>query len=123
MIFPIPHDRNARWRGNVPRLTTLLLQTVRDTVTTLLADPQDLGGQPGIVAALQTWGQTLVLHPQMHCLVTGGGLTPDGAWRAVRNGFLLPVRVVMAVFRGKFLAALRTAWDRGTLQLPEGLRP
>ncbi len=76
-----------------------------------------------MIATLHTWGQTLVLHPHLHCLVTGGGLSPDGQWVAVRNGFLLPVRVAMAVFRGKFLAALRTAWARGDLQLPEGLRP
>jgi hypothetical protein len=123
VIFTIPHDLNLLWRDNVALMTTLLFQTVRDTLTTLLAAPQYLGAQPGILAALHTWGQTLVLHPHIHCLVTGGGLTPEGQWRAVRNGFLLPVRVVMAVFRGKFLAALRTAWERGALQLPAGLRP
>ena len=48
-----------------------------------------------------------MFHPHLHCLVTGGGLTDAGQWRAVRNGFLLPARVVMAVFRGKLLAALR----------------
>jgi hypothetical protein len=63
------------------------------------------------------------LHPHLHCLVTGGGLTPDGHWKAVRNGFLLPVRVVMAVFRGKMLNALRRAFARDELVLPEALRP
>jgi hypothetical protein len=58
----------------------------------------------------------------VHCLVTGGGLTPDGHWQAVRNGFLLPVRVVMAVFRGKLLAAIRQALAREVLALPEGTR-
>jgi hypothetical protein len=123
VIFTLPHDLNPLWLGNTSLLTTLLFQTVRETLLTLLADPKYLGAQPGIIAALHTWGQTLVLHPHLHCLVTGGGLTPDGQWRAVRNGFLLPVRVVMAVFRGKVLAALRTAWERGALQLPEGMRP
>src|SRR5439155_12974583 len=59
----------------------------------------------------------------VHCLVTGGGLTPAGQWVTVRNGFLLPVRVVMAVFRGKMLAALRRAFDRDELVLPEAMRP
>ena len=104
-------------------MTTLLLQAVRDTLCTLLADPKYLGAQPGILAALHTWSQTLVLHPHVHCLVTGGGLTPTGQWVAVRNGFLLPARVVMAVFRGKMLAAIRQAWARGTLALPASLRP
>src|SRR5215471_2947958 len=104
-------------------MTTLLFQAVRDTLVTLLADPKYLGAQPGILTALHTWSQTLVLHPHVHGLITGGGLTPEGAWKAVRNGFLLPVRVVMAVFRGKMLAAIRQAWAREDLVLPEGMRP
>ena len=64
-----------------------------------------------------------MLHPHVHCLVTGGGVTPDGHWKAVRHGFLLPARVVMAVFRGKMLDAIRRAWTRGELVVPEGLRP
>src|SRR4030095_932072 len=103
--------------------TTLLLQAVRDTLGTLLADPKYLGAQPGILAALHTWSQTLVLHPHVHCLVTGGGLTASGDWQAVRQGFLLPARVVMAVFRGKMLDAIRQAWRRGALVLPEVRRP
>ena len=64
-----------------------------------------------------------MLHPHLHCLVTGGGLTPAGQWVAVRHGFLLPARVVMAVLRGKMLDAIRRAWTRGALVVPEGLRP
>ena len=64
-----------------------------------------------------------MLHPHVHCLVTGGGRTSDGPWKAVRNGFLLPARVVMAVFRGKLLAAIRQAFARGALVLPEPMRP
>jgi Putative transposase len=104
-------------------MTTLLLQAVRDTLGTLLADPTYLGAQPGIIAALHTWSQTLVLHPHLPCLVTGGGLTPAGQWGAVRHGFLLPARVVMAVFRGKMVAAIRQTFARGALALPESLQP
>ncbi len=64
-----------------------------------------------------------MLHPHVHCLVTGGGLTPDGHWKAVRHGFLLPARVVMAVFRGKMLDAIRRACAREALVLPEAMRP
>src|SRR5438093_1590776 len=123
VLCTLPHDLNPLWLANVPVMTTLLLQAVRDTLGTLLADPKYLGAQPGILAALHTWSQTLVLHPHMHCLVTGGGLTADGSWKAVRQGFLLPVRVVLAVFRGKLLAAIRQAWAREALTLPEGIRP
>ena len=123
VIFTLPHELNPLWLANVPVMTSLLFQAVRETLCTLLADPQYLGAQPGILAALHTWSQTLVLHPHVHCLVTGGGLTPTGHWVAVRNGFLLPVRVVMAVFRGKMLDAIRQAWVREEVTLPESLRP
>jgi hypothetical protein len=123
VIFTLPHDLNPLWLANVAGMTTLLFQAVRDTLVTLLADPKYLGAHPGIIAALHTWSQTLVLHPHVHCLVTGGGLTPDGSWKAVRHGFLLPVRVVMAVFRGKLLAAIRQALAREALVVPEGVRP
>jgi hypothetical protein len=123
VIFTLPHDLNPLWLANVPMMTTLLFQAVHETLCTLLADPKYLGAQPGIIAALHTWSQTLVLHPHVHCLVTGGGRTPDGHWKAVRNGFLLPARVVMAVFRGKMLGALRWAFARDALVLPEAMRP
>jgi hypothetical protein len=122
-ILTLPHDLNPLWLANVPGMSTLLFQAVRATLVELLADPKYLGAQPGILAALHTWSQTLVLHPHVHCLVTGGGLTADGQWKAVRHGFLLPVRVVMAVFRGKLLAAIRQALARADLVLPEGMRP
>ena len=123
VIFTLPHDLNPLWLANVPVMSTLLFQAVRETLFDLLADPTYLGAQPGMIAALHTWGQPLVLHPHLHGLVTGGGLTPDGHWKAVRNGFLLPARVVMAVFRGKMLGALRRAFARDALVLPEAMRP
>jgi Putative transposase/Transposase zinc-binding domain len=123
VIFTLPHDLNSLWLANVAVMTTLLFQAVRDTLRTLLADPKYLGAQPGILAALHTWSQTLVLHPHVHCLVTGGGRTPTGSWVAVRNGFLLPARVVMAVFRGKMVAAIRQTFARGALALPAPMRP
>jgi Transposase zinc-binding domain/Putative transposase len=123
VIFTLPHDLNPLWLANVPVMSTLLFQAVRDSVVALLADAKYLGAQPGIIAALHPWSQTLVLHPHVHGLVTGGGVTPDGHWKAVRHGFLLPARVVMAVFRGKMLDAIRRAWTRGELVVPEGRRP
>jgi len=123
VIFTIPHDLNPLGLDNVPLMTSLLCAAVRDTLSVLCGDPKSLGAQPGIIAALPTWGQTLVLHPHIHCLVTGGGQTPAGHWVAVQNGYLLPGRVVMAVFRGTLLDALRRAWHRGDLQLPAAMRP
>src|SRR5262249_46355051 len=78
---------------------------------------------PGILAALHTWSQTLVRHPHVHCLVTGGGRTADGSWKAVRTGFLLPVRVVMAGFPGGLLSPRPPAPSRARTALPPAPRP
>jgi hypothetical protein len=120
VIFTIPSELNALWLANGRELATVLFHAAWATLSELLGDPKYLGATPGMIAALHTWGQTLVLHPHLHCLVTGGGW--DGAqWRTVRTGYLLPARVVMPVFRGKFLAALHTALDAEQLTLPAGL--
>jgi hypothetical protein len=78
VIFPLPHELNPLWLANVPVMATRLFQAARDTLGPLLADPKYVGAQPGIIAAVHTWGQTLVLHPHLPCLVTGGGLTAAG---------------------------------------------
>jgi hypothetical protein len=87
----------------------------------LLGDPKWLGAQPGILAALHTWGRTLGLHPHVHCLVSGGGLSPQGDWRAITTGYLLPVAVVRKLFRGKVLGELEALWTTGQLVLPPHL--
>jgi hypothetical protein len=76
-----------------------------------------------MIATLPTWSQTLLLHPPIHCLVTGGGLSQTGQWVAVRHGFLRPMAVVMALCRGKLLAAIRQGVAQGQLTLPESTRP
>lgn len=85
---------------------------------TLLGDPQGLGTTPGMLATLHPWGRTLTFHPHVHCLVSGGGLTVDGSWVSVRTGFLLPVAVVRALFRGKVLGEIERLWLSGRLQEP-----
>jgi hypothetical protein len=122
VILTLPHELNALWLANVAVMTQLLFASVHDTLCELLGDAKYLGAKPGIIATLHTWSQTLVLHPHLHCLVTGGGLTEGGHWVAVHNGFLLPMRVVMALFRGKLLATIRQGVVQGTLSLPEGQR-
>jgi Putative transposase/Transposase zinc-binding domain len=122
VIFTIPRELHELWLANVGVMTTLLFTSVRDTLLELLGDEQYLGATPGIIATLHTWSQTLLLHPHIHALVTGGGLTSTGQWVAVHHGFLLPSRVAMALFRGKLLAAIRRALRQGQLQLPTGMR-
>jgi hypothetical protein len=121
VIFTLPDELRGLWLANVRAMTNLVFATVHETLDELLGDAKYLGACPGVIAALHTWSQTLVLHPHLHCVVTGGGLTDAGQWHPVRNGFLLPVRVVMAVFRGKLLAGVDAAVRRGTLTLPDGM--
>ena len=120
VIFTLPRELNALWLANVRRLATRLFRAAWETVSELLGDPQYLGATPGMIAALHTWGQTLVLHPHLHCLVTGGGLVGE-TWNAVRKGYLLPARVVMPMFRGKFLAAVHHAQAAEQLTRPAGV--
>jgi hypothetical protein len=121
VIFTLPDDLRGIWLANVRVMAALLFTTSRETLCELLADERYLGAQPGIIAALHTWSQTLVLHPHLHCLVTGGGVTKEGQWCPVRHGFLLPVRVVMPVFRGKLLHAIRRTVSQRQLERPEGM--
>jgi hypothetical protein len=87
VIFTLPHALTPLWLANVPVMTTLLLQAVRDTLGTVLADPTYRGAQPGSIAALHTWSQTWVRPPHLHCLVTGGGEAQRGSgWRCA-TGF------------------------------------
>ena len=120
VILTLPDELRGLWLVNGTVMPQLLFATVWETLDELLRDEQYLGARVGIIAALHTWSQTLVFHPHLHCLVTGAGLTDEGQWVAVQNGFLLPVRVVMAVFRGKLLAALRQGVAQSQLMLPEG---
>jgi hypothetical protein len=123
VIFTLPQDLNPLWLANVPMMTPLLCETGRATLRTLLAAPQSLGAQPGIIAARHPWSQTLGLPPHVPCLGTGGGRPPTGQWVAGRNGFLLPARVVMAVLRGQRLDAIRRALGRDALGRPETMSP
>jgi hypothetical protein len=120
VIFTSPHALNGLWRVHVAAPTQLLFATVHETLDPRLGDERYLGACPGLIAALHTWSQTVLWHPHLHCLVTGGGLTDAGHWRPVRHGFLLPVRVVMAAFGGKLLAALRQGLAPDQLTLAEG---
>jgi hypothetical protein len=122
-IFTMPHELNDLWLANVEVMSGLLFASVHDTLVELLGDGKYLGAKPGMIATLHTWSQTLILHPHIHCLVSGGGLSETGQWVAVSHGFLLPRRVVMALFRGKLLAAIRQELAHGRLQLPQGTRP
>jgi len=95
----------------------ILFRAASETLLAIARDPKHLGAEIGFVAVLHTWGQTLQLHPHLHCVIPGGGLSPDGRrWVSCNETFFLPVAVLRRLFRGKFLAYLQKAFDDGELQ-------
>jgi hypothetical protein len=117
VVFTLPDALNPLLLHNQTRLYELLFHAAAGTIQTLAADPRRLGAQVGLTALLHTWGQNLLFHPHLHCVVTGGGLSPRGdRWIVGRRGFFLPVKVLGRLFRGKFLAGLRQAFDAGQLR-------
>lgn len=102
-------------------MTSLLFTCVRDTLFEFCLDKRHMGGKPGIIAALHTWGQTLVLHPHIHCLITEGGLSCMRWMETRQKGYLLPIEAVMMVFRGKFLDYINKAIEKGLITLPPGM--
>lgn len=120
LVFTIDHDLNPLWMLNSAAMMSVLFGAARDTLSELLEDPRYLGAQPGMVLALHTWGRSLSLHPHVHALVSDGGWSGEG-WVSPRRSHFLPARVVMSLFRGKFLASLRRLEASGELRRPEGL--
>jgi hypothetical protein len=118
VVFTLPEELQPLVLQNQRLLYTLLFQAAAATLLRLAADPRRLGAELGFTAVLHTWGQNLLFHPHLHCVVTGGGLSLDGSrWVAARAGYLLPVKVLGRLFRGKFLAGVRAAHDAGQLKL------
>jgi Putative transposase/Transposase zinc-binding domain len=116
VVFTLPAALGPIALQNPREVYGLLFKSAAETLQQIAADPEHLGAEIGFLAVLHTWGQNLQHHPHVHCVVPGGGLSPDGSrWVACRQGFFLPVRVLSRVFRGKFLALLRHAFDRGKL--------
>ena len=109
VVFTLPHQLSAVVLGNRRLLYPLLLRTAAQTLLDVAADAKHLGAKLGVLAVLHTWGQQLEHHPHVHAVVPGGGLAADGGWRACPPNLLLPVKVLGAVFRGKYLEGLRQA--------------
>jgi hypothetical protein len=115
VVFTIPELLAAIAFHNKAIVYDILFRTTAHTLLTIARDPQHLGAEIGFFAVLHTWGQNLHLHPHLHCVVPGGGLSPDDQWTACRPGFFLPVRVLSRRFRRLFLEALEKAYAAGQL--------
>ena len=117
VVFTIPDCFNALALQNKPVFYNLLFKAVSQTLTKIAMDEKHLGAQIGFTAVLHTWGQNLLLHPHIHCIVPSGGISKDGQhWIACREGFFLPVRVLSRLFRGLFLDYLNIAYENAQLE-------
>jgi hypothetical protein len=123
VVFTLPGDLAAIAYQNKALVYGLLFRATAETLRTIAADPMHLGAEIGFFAVLHTWGQNLLHHPHLHCVVAGGGLSADGRrWIACKPGFFLPVRVLSRLFRRLFLEHLKKAFDAGQLQFFSGLQ-
>lgn len=126
VVFTLPQEVAELALANPALMYNALFQAASATIRDVAANPKRLGAQVGALMVLHTWGQNLHHHPHVHAVVTGGGLSCDERddipmspqWRSCRPGFFLPVRVLSRVFRGKYLALLRTAFIQGKLTFP-----
>ncbi len=123
IVFTLPQGLGPLALQNKRVLYGLLFRAASETLSTIARDPKHLGAKIGFTAVLHTWGQTLLHHPHLHCVVPAGGLSPDKQrWIAAREQFFLPVRVLSRLFRGKYLAYLRQAYQAGRLVLAGRLK-
>ena len=117
VVFTLPAKIGAIAYHNKAKVYGLLFKAAAETLTTIAADRRHLGANIGMTAVLHTWGQNLDHHPHVHCIVPGGGISPDGTcWVACKPGFFLPVRVLSRLFRRLFLQYLDGAFVAGELR-------
>jgi Putative transposase/Transposase zinc-binding domain len=124
VVFTVPEPIAAIAFQNKKALYDILFHASAETLRTIAADPEHLGAEIGFLTILHTWGQNLLHHPHVHCVVPGGGISPDGErWIACRPGFFLPVRVLSRLFRRLFLEQLHQAFHAGQLHFYSQLAP
>jgi hypothetical protein len=123
LVFTIPHTLSSLALHNKKLIYTLLFRASAATLLEIAADPKHLGAEIGFFSVLHTWGQNLLHHPHLHCVIPAGGLAPDHkTWIRPRYRFFLPCGVLRRVFRGKFISGLKRAFGNGELCLPGELQ-
>jgi hypothetical protein len=123
VVFTVAQEVAALALQNRRAVYRILFHAASETLLTIARDPKHLGAEIGFLALLHTWGENLLAHPHLHCVVPGGGLSLDSRyWVSCRDGFFLPVRVLSRLFRGKFLAQLQRAFEHHELEFHGSLR-
>ncbi len=119
VVFSIPDLLNPLILRNKKAMYDILFQSSARTLKELSEDPDYIGARIGFISILHTWGQNLMDHPHIHCIVTGGGLSPQGTqWVPCKKNFFLPVKVLSARFRNKFLTNLKKTHAANELKFP-----
>ena len=122
VVFTVPEEIAAIALQNKRTVYATLFHTTAETLRLIAGDPEHLGAEIGFFAVLHTWGQNLVHHPHLHCVIPGGGLSPAGKrWISCRPDFFLPVKVLSRLFRRLFLKSLQNAFDSGKLRFSASL--
>jgi Putative transposase/Transposase zinc-binding domain len=124
VVFTLPRELAPLALQNKQLIYNLLFHASAETLLEIARDPRHLGAEIGFFSVLHTWNQRLQHHPHIHCVLAAGGLAPDHSrWIPSHRSFFLPVKVLSRVFRGKFVAGLRTAFRQGKLQFHGPLIP
>lgn len=119
LVFTIPHQLNPLCLQNKKTMYRILFKAASETVLELARDPKHLGADTGLICVLHTWGQNMMEHPHLHCIMPAGGLSFDREhWVHVPdpNKFFIAGKVLAKKFRGKYLAKLKTAHSKGELE-------
>jgi hypothetical protein len=118
VVFTIPEELHPIFLAHRKPALRALFAAVSETLLEVALNPKRLGARIGFTAVLHTWTQTLLFHPHIHCIVAGGGISPEGdRWIPAKRGFFLPVKILSKVFRGKLLSALEAVANQGRIPL------
>jgi hypothetical protein len=124
VVFTLPHQLSPLALQNKKVLYDLLFRASAETLQEVARDPRHLGADIGFLSVLHTWGQNLLAHPHLHCVIPAGGLSPDRTrWIHPRYPFFLPVHVLSRIFRGKFVAGLKHRFQQRQLTFAGSLKP
>ena len=124
VVFTIPSELNRLCLVNQKKLYEILFKSASETILMLAKDKKHLGVLSGLVAMLHTWGQSLTEHPHLHTMVPAGGWSEiNGYWKASKKNYLIPVKVLSKVFKGKFLSMLKQAYENNDLKFEGEVKP
>lgn len=121
VIFTIPHELNELWIINTKVMAELLFNSAWNALQSMMENEDFIGATPGVLATLQTWGETMSLHPHIHMLVTGGGIDKKGKWRSSKDNYLVPVKTLMTLFRARYIRLLQKETYQAKIKPHEGM--